>query len=186
MKVYVLTKLDLDNKGYNPYDVEVSANLDDLTAIMRKEYEDACKDLRIEPYPKEDAVNCEYQFVYGKYAYIHTSLYWDIFEKEIPIDYETEKKQLVGIAMKYLTEKTEFGAVNEIYKNIELKYYGEVQTEKLYAVYLGGNDDFPTVMVHTHWAELPDNKFYNDDYTPLRDFSNNEMKKILQLAGIVE
>lgn len=87
MKVYVMTRMDINSYGYNPKSVEVSTDLNHLNEVMKAEYLAKAKDyglseaVALDEEPDKCAVM--FQFCENNYAYIEFDYYWDIFEAEV-------------------------------------------------------------------------------------------------------
>lgn len=82
-----MTRMDIQNYGFNPRSVEVSTDLNHLNELMKEEYIAKAKDYNItkavalDEEPDKNAVVL--QFCENTYAYIEFDYYWDIFETEM-------------------------------------------------------------------------------------------------------
>lgn len=81
MKIYVLVTVDLENYGFPAKRVDLFARKEDATSMMRKQYINACKKMKIGDPFTNDSIDGQFTDIY---AYIHGEYYWDIFEEEMP------------------------------------------------------------------------------------------------------
>ena len=80
MKIYILVVNDINNVGYNAKDATPFRTMKEAHDAMEKLYLDACEKAGIEN-PYEDG--CMDYCIEWNYAYIFSSIYLDIFEREI-------------------------------------------------------------------------------------------------------
>lgn len=98
MKIYVLVKVDVQDFGFNAKDVVVSTEIDELNAIMRREYLEECKSRSIPEeyaFPEDGCTGTTmHQFCENAYAYVDGFAYWDIFTRDITTVLDGKAKDL--------------------------------------------------------------------------------------------
>jgi len=84
-----MTRLDLNNYGYNPKSVEVSTDLNHINEVMKAEYLEKAKEYGVseedalDDYFSQRPMSVDCQFYEDNYAYISSDYYWDIFVADV-------------------------------------------------------------------------------------------------------